>query len=76
MRPEDVLLHASSDPGNNCLAGHIVEMTYYGDRLECTIRIEGTDELVVVNAQKRQSVAPGDRVFLGTNGARVRLWPL
>ena len=76
MRPENVLLQVKSDSGNNCLAGHVVEITYYGDRLECAIRIEGTDQQVVVNAEKRQSVAPGDRVFLGVDGARVRLWPL
>jgi iron(III) transport system ATP-binding protein len=75
-RPEDVSLLTKSDPGDNCLAGEIVEVTYYGDRLECTIRIDGTNEHVVVDAEKRRTAAPGDRVFLGVDGARIRLWPL
>ncbi len=77
MRPEDALLQLTSDPGNNCLAGHIVQVTYYGDRLECAIRIDGPEEqVVVVDAEKRQQAAPGERIFLGIDGARVKLWPL
>jgi iron(III) transport system ATP-binding protein len=76
MRPEDVLLQTGPDPGNNCLVGHIIEVTYYGDRFECAIRIEGTDEQVVVSAEKRLGAAAGDRIFLGIDGAHVRLWPL
>jgi len=75
-RPEDVQLMTKSDSGENCLAGEIVEMTYYGDHLECTINIDGTGEHVVVNAEKRLRAAPGDRVYLGIDGARIRLWPL
>jgi ABC-type Fe3+/spermidine/putrescine transport system ATPase subunit len=76
MRPEDVLLQTAARPGDSGLAGHVVEVTYYGDRLECAIRIDGTDDqIVVVNAEKRQSVAAGDRVFLGIDGARIKLWP-
>jgi TOBE domain len=73
--PEDVLLRTKSDPANNCLAGHIVEVTYYGDRLECAIRIEGTNEQVVVSAQKRLVVVKGDRIFLDTQAAHLRVWP-
>ena len=63
--------------GDSGLAGQIVEVTYYGDRLECAIRIDGAeDQIVVVNAEKRQSVAAGDRVFLGIDTARVKLWPI
>jgi iron(III) transport system ATP-binding protein len=75
-RPEHVRLLTKSDTGDNCLAGKVVEMTYYGDRLEYTISIDETDELVVVDAEKGQRAASGDRVFLGMDEARIRLWPL
>jgi ABC-type Fe3+/spermidine/putrescine transport system ATPase subunit len=74
-RPEDVLLQTGPDPGNSCLVGHIIEMTYYGDRFECTIRIEGTGEEVVVSADKRLDAVAGDRIFLGIARAHVRRWP-
>jgi ABC-type Fe3+/spermidine/putrescine transport system ATPase subunit len=77
MRPEDVKLQSISEANDNCLAGQIVEVTYYGDRLEYAIRIDGEEEQVVtVDAGKRQRAARGDRVQLGIDGARVKLWPL
>jgi ABC-type Fe3+/spermidine/putrescine transport system ATPase subunit len=77
MRPEDVRLQSISEANDNCLAGQIVEVTYYGDRLEYAIRIDGQEEQVVtVDAGKRQRAARGDRVQLGIDGARVKLWPL
>jgi ABC-type Fe3+/spermidine/putrescine transport system ATPase subunit len=77
MRPEDVTLQPSSGPDGNCLAGQIIEVTYYGDRLEYAIRIDGQEEQVVtVDADKRRWAARGDRVHLGVDGARVKLWPL
>jgi iron(III) transport system ATP-binding protein len=75
-RPEHVQLLTKSDAGDNCLAGKVVEVTYYGDRLEYTISIDETDQLVLVDAEQRRCAAPGDRVFLGMDGARIRLWPL
>jgi iron(III) transport system ATP-binding protein len=75
-RPEHVQLMTNCDAGGSCLAGKVVEVTYCGDRLEYTISIDETDELVVVDAEKRQCAAAGDRVFLGMDGARIRLWPL
>jgi ABC-type Fe3+/spermidine/putrescine transport system ATPase subunit len=75
-RPEDVLLQSSARPSDVGLAGNVVGVTYFGDRLECAIRIAGTaDQTVVVNAPKWQSVAPGDRVFLVVDGTRIKLWP-
>jgi ABC-type Fe3+/spermidine/putrescine transport system ATPase subunit len=77
MRPEDVRLQSISEANDNCLAGQIVEVTYYGDRLEYAIRVDGQEEQVVtVDAGKRQRAARGDRVQLGIDGARVKLWPL
>jgi ABC-type Fe3+/spermidine/putrescine transport system ATPase subunit len=76
FRPEDVRLHAGFPPTPNGLAGHIVDVTYYGDRLECAIRIDGLDEPVLVNADPRQPVAAMDRTFLAVDRTRVRLWPL
>ena len=74
MRPEDVRLQSVST--ENCLAGQIVQVTYYGDRHECVIRIDGVDESVVVKVEKQQRMAPQDRVFLAIDWARVTLWPL
>ena len=76
MRPEDVRLQATAAAGDNGLAGHVVEVTYYGDRLECAIRIDGLDDQVVVNAERGQGLAPSNRVFLAIDRARVKLWPL
>jgi ABC-type Fe3+/spermidine/putrescine transport system ATPase subunit len=77
MRPEDVTLQASSEPEDNCLAGQIVEVTYYGDRLEYAIRIDGAGEqLVTVDAEKRRNAARGDRIQLAIDGERIKLWPL
>ena len=76
MRPEDVLLQSSARPSDVGLAGNVVEVTYFGDRLECAIRIEGTaDQTVVVNAPKWQSIATGDRVFLVVDRTRIKVWP-
>lgn len=76
IRPEDLRLHTEPDHSNNCLAGELVDMTYYGDRLECVIRIDGTDEQIVVGASKRLRAARGDRVFLAVDGVHPRIWPL
>jgi ABC-type Fe3+/spermidine/putrescine transport system ATPase subunit len=77
MRPEDLMLQTSSGQGNNCLAGQIVEVTYYGDRLEYAIRIDGAGEqLVTVDAEKRRNAARGDRIQLAIDGERIKLWPL
>jgi ABC-type Fe3+/spermidine/putrescine transport system ATPase subunit len=77
MRPEDVRLQSISEAKDNCLAGQIVEVIYYGDRLEYAIRIDGQEKQVVtVDASKRQRASRGDRVQLGIDGARVKLWPL
>jgi ABC-type Fe3+/spermidine/putrescine transport system ATPase subunit len=77
MRPEDVVVQMSRDPDAHCLGGHIVAATYYGDRLEYAIRIDGPDEQVVtVDAAKGRKAAAGDRVCLRIDGARIKLWPL
>jgi ABC-type Fe3+/spermidine/putrescine transport system ATPase subunit len=77
MRPEDVTLQTTPDPDGNCLAACIVDVAYYGDRLEYAIRIDGPDEQVVtVEGQKRRSALPGSRIHLGIDAARTKLWPL
>jgi ABC-type Fe3+/spermidine/putrescine transport system ATPase subunit len=76
IRPEDVMLQTSARPGDLGLAGTVVEVTYFGDRLECAVRIEGpADHTVVVTAPKRQSVTLGQRVFLAIDASRIKLWP-
>jgi ABC-type Fe3+/spermidine/putrescine transport system ATPase subunit len=77
MRPEDVTVQTTPDPDGNGLAGCIIDVTYYGDRLEYAIRIDGPDEQVVtVEGEKRRSVLPGSRIHLGIDAARTKLWPL
>lgn len=75
IRPEDVLLQEGA-PAGNCLTGQVVEVTYFGDRLECTIRIDGLDELVTVNVERRRSLSPNDRVALAIDRTCIRTWPL
>jgi ABC-type Fe3+/spermidine/putrescine transport system ATPase subunit len=76
MRPEDVVLQPAGTAGNG-LHGDVQEVTFYGDRFECLVRIDGPDEqTVTVSAGKRQGLAAGARVFLAVDPARTRLWPL
>jgi len=76
MRPEDVALRPAGTAGNG-LHGDVQEVTFYGDRLECVVRIDGPgDQTVTVSAGKRQGLAPGARVFLTVDAERTRLWPL
>ncbi|MBM3485349.1 MAG: ABC transporter ATP-binding protein [Alphaproteobacteria bacterium] len=76
MRPEDIVVQSAPRTGNG-LAGAVEDVTFYGDRLECQVRIDGADDqTVTVSAGKRQGLAPGARVFLAVDPARMRLWPL
>jgi ABC-type Fe3+/spermidine/putrescine transport system ATPase subunit len=76
IRPEDVALKEACGEGDNGVYGRVEETTYYGDRVECAIRIEAAgDQSVVVNVGKGRRLAPGDRVFLEFDRARIRLWP-
>jgi putative spermidine/putrescine transport system ATP-binding protein len=73
VRPEDVAL-APTGPG---IAGRIAETTYFGDRIECAVAIDGApDQIVMVNVGKNLAPAPGTAVVLVLDPARVRLWPL
>ena len=76
MRPEDVQLVRESDRSNSCVIGHVSELSYYGDRFEFVVRIEGTDEQVIVSADKRQHASVGDRVLLGIDETHLKIWPL
>jgi len=74
LRPEDVEI--GGEGGADAVAGHVVAVTYYGDRLECAIRLDGPGEQVVlVNADKRRPLRDGDRVFLAIDPAGVTIWP-
>jgi ABC-type Fe3+/spermidine/putrescine transport system ATPase subunit len=75
MRPEDVVLERASTRDNS-LVGHVAKITYYGDRFECTIHIEGTDDEVVVSTDKRFGASVGDRVLLVVDKTHPKLWPL
>jgi ABC-type Fe3+/spermidine/putrescine transport system ATPase subunit len=76
LRPEDVSLKEARADGETGVFGRVAGTTYYGDRVECAIHIDGTDEqTVVVNFGKARRLAPGDRVFLGFDSSRIRLWP-
>ena len=75
LRPEDVALQGDGAPASNVVTARIVDATYYGDRLECTVRIDEPEEqFVVVTADKRQTVREGDRVFLSFDARRVTIW--
>jgi ABC-type Fe3+/spermidine/putrescine transport system ATPase subunit len=75
IRPEDVRLELAGDL-DNCLAGRLIEASYYGDRFEFTVQIEGTDDRVVVSADKHRSAMAGERVFLAIDEANLKVWPL
>lgn len=74
IRPEDVLLLAQGGEQGNCLAGRLVEVSYYGDRFDFTVHIEGTNDQVVIGADKRRGAMAGERVFLAIDEARLKLW--
>jgi ABC-type Fe3+/spermidine/putrescine transport system ATPase subunit len=76
LRPEDVVITRDGAPGANVVAAQIVEATYFGDRIECAVRIGDPEEqLVVVTTDKRQAVSEGERVFLAIDPSRVTIWP-
>jgi len=76
LRPEDVVLCAEEAASANLVAGSVVETSYYGDRLECTVRVDGPEgQTVTVATDKRQQVREGDRVALAIDSRRVTLWP-
>ena len=76
-RPEDIVLERSPRPGSCAVSGRVSGTTYYGDRVECAIRVDGaSDQVVVVNIEKESSMAPGDPVYLCLDPSKVRVWPL
>jgi len=76
IRPEEVSVKAARGEGDIGVYGRVAETIYYGDRLECAIRIDAAgDQTVVVNVGKERRLAPGDRVFLGFDRSRIRIWP-
>ncbi len=76
LRPEDVTLRTEGEPGVNLVEAQIVEVTYYGDRLECAIRIaDPVEQFVVVAAGKHLQLREGDRVLLAIDASGVTIWP-
>jgi ABC-type Fe3+/spermidine/putrescine transport system ATPase subunit len=71
VRPEDVSLQRTG----NGIAGRVSETTYFGDRIECAVQIEGTGQVVVVTVPKHGPPVVGDRVLLQIDPARITLWP-
>ena len=71
VRPEDVSLQLSGGG----IAARVVETVYFGDRIECAVRIEGSDQVVVVTVAKYQRPAAGEAVLLHVDPARIALWP-
>ena len=76
FRPEDVRLQPHSPSAQGGLAGSVVEAIYFGDRLECAIRIDGSDEPVTIKTERRQRLGPNDRVALQVDAAGLKIWPL
>ena len=76
-RPEDLQLHATAPAGLNQLAGRVADVTYYGGRIECLVRLDGADEqTIAMNVEKHRKLAVGDEVFIGVDPMRIRIWPL
>jgi ABC-type Fe3+/spermidine/putrescine transport system ATPase subunit len=76
IRPEDISVKDDRGDSDSGVHGRVAETTYYGDRLECAIRLEAAeDQTVVVNVGKDRRLAPGDRVFLGFDSSRISVWP-
>ena len=62
--------------GTSALPGEIVDVTYFGDRLECAVQIDGAqNQVVTVVTGKTKTLARKDRVALLFDGGRVTLWP-
>ena len=76
FRPEDVRLQTYSAPADGGLVGSVVETTYFGDRLECAIRIDGVEEPLMIKIERRQRLQPAERVVLHVDPACLRIWPL
>ena len=75
LRPEDVVLQPVTAASAASISVHVAEVTYYGDRLECAVRIDGAeDQMVVVTVAKRGSAAVGDAARLGFDHAHIKLW--
>jgi len=61
----------------NQLAGRVADVTYYGGRIECLVRLDGADEqTIAMNVEKHRKLAVGDEVFIGVDPMRIRIWPL
>jgi len=75
IRPEDVFL-AQGDGQGTCLAGRVIAVSYYGDRFDFTVRIEGTNDHIVIGADKRHNATAGERVLLAIDEAHVKFWPI
>jgi ABC-type Fe3+/spermidine/putrescine transport system ATPase subunit len=76
LRPEDVSLRTEGEPGLNCIEARVVEVTYYGGRLECAIRIaDPVEQVVIVTAKKHEQLREGDRVLLAVDASRAKIWP-
>ncbi len=72
MRPEDLQLHATAPAEVNCLAGCVADVTYYGGRIECLVRLNGADEqTITINVEKYRKLTPGDQVFLAVDPTRI-----
>ncbi len=77
IRPEDLQLHSTAPSGLNHLAGCVADVTYYGGRLECLVRLNGADEqTIAMNVEKHRKLAAGDKVFVGIDPMRIRIWRL
>lgn len=76
FRPEDVRLQTHPGAADGGLAGSVVDSTYFGDRLECAIRIDGVEEPLTIKIERRQRLRPNDRVVLRIDPTCLRIWPL
>ena len=77
VRVEDIhLQHQAGGADDDGLPGEIIDVTYFGDRQECAVRVTGAEtQVIVVNTIKSRALAPGDKVALRIDGARMTIWP-
>ena len=73
-RPENVQIIANgATPALNQLAAVVEDVSYVGDRYECTLRVGETE--IILEAPRVLELRPGQSVLLALDPGAVRAWP-
>jgi ABC-type Fe3+/spermidine/putrescine transport system ATPase subunit len=74
VRPENVQIIANgATPALNQLAAVVEDVSYVGDRYECTLRVGETE--IILEAPRVLELRPGQSVLLALDAGAVRAWP-